>query len=254
MPAHLDHASFAQPPDLSVPLWRYMDLSKFAALLQKRALMFARADMLGDPFEGSAPQPNAQALQYILELRKVAPDKDPYKGMPEAELTSLYRQMSDIRRRAVRSHHISCWHMNEAESAGMWKLYSRSSDAVCVRTDYRALAEVLPDTCYMGIVSYIDFRTTGIAEGNLFNAFLVKRRSFSHEREARAIIADPSFIDGAEAPPIREVPVDLSRLVKGIYVSPDAPDWFRDVVADLTAKYGLSVPVEHSEMNAVPLY
>ncbi|MGI4801337.1 MAG: hypothetical protein ACRYG8_46410, partial [Janthinobacterium lividum] len=44
---------------LEIPLWRYMDLSKFAALLQKRTLHFARADNLGDPLEGSVPKPSS---------------------------------------------------------------------------------------------------------------------------------------------------------------------------------------------------
>lgn len=34
-------------------LWRYMDFTKFVALLKDNALYFARADHLGDPFEGA---------------------------------------------------------------------------------------------------------------------------------------------------------------------------------------------------------
>lgn len=35
-----------------------MDFTKFVSLLAKRALYFARADKLGDPFEGSFSQAN----------------------------------------------------------------------------------------------------------------------------------------------------------------------------------------------------
>src|SRR5687768_14667395 len=35
-------------------LWRYMDLAKFLHLLEDRTLFFARADRLGDPFEGAS--------------------------------------------------------------------------------------------------------------------------------------------------------------------------------------------------------
>ena len=52
-----------QPPERNQVLWRYMSLAKFAALAVPRsfygqphlaALFMPRADMLGDPFEGSA--------------------------------------------------------------------------------------------------------------------------------------------------------------------------------------------------------
>lgn len=145
--------------------------------------------------------------------------------------------------------------MNEAESAAMWKLYSKSSDAVCVRTDYATLASVLPDDAYMGIIKYIDYNSDVIRADHLFDPYLIKRRSFAHEREARAIILDLKALLGSSVPaPIREVAVDVDRLIKAIYVSPDAPDWFREVVGNLTNKYELAVPVQHSEMNSKPLY
>jgi hypothetical protein len=46
------HPSFRQPADTTVPVWRYTDLSKFVWMLQKNALYFSRADLLGDPYEG----------------------------------------------------------------------------------------------------------------------------------------------------------------------------------------------------------
>jgi hypothetical protein len=34
-------------------LWRYMDFAKFVSLLETRSIHFARADVLGDSFEGA---------------------------------------------------------------------------------------------------------------------------------------------------------------------------------------------------------
>jgi hypothetical protein len=252
--AILSHESFRQPADVTIALWRYMDLSKFAALLQKRALVFSRADKLGDPFEGSVPEPNAKALDYIRSIREHMPEKDPFPNMKDGDVRDMFSQLSILRQRAVKGHYISCWHMNESESAGMWKLYSRSSDAVCVRTDYQTLATVLPDESFLGLVDYVDFRTTLIPVNNIFSPFLTKRRSFSHEREARAIIVDYETINHVQPLTFKYIQVDLRALVKQVFVSPEASDWFRDVVADLVAKYDLSVSVEHSEMNAIPLY
>lgn len=97
MPANLVHPSFAQPTDPAVWLWRYMDLSKFAALLQRKALVFARADALGDKFEGSVPQINANMLELIREIRKSDPDNVPYKGLSDESMENMFRQLSDVR-------------------------------------------------------------------------------------------------------------------------------------------------------------
>lgn len=58
-----EHPVFNPPSDDAV-LWRYMDFTKFVSLLEKSALFFARADKLGDPFEGAFSKINV-ALQPI---------------------------------------------------------------------------------------------------------------------------------------------------------------------------------------------
>lgn len=253
MAAILDHESFHQPPDPGVWVWRYMDLSKFAALLQKRALSFVRTDHLGDPFEGSVPASTARFWDAVRSLNASGADS-PYAGMPDPLLSELDVHMQKARRRMVTSSYVSCWHVNEAESAAMWRLYSKSSDAVCIRSDYSTLAAALPSECYLGLVQYLDFKTGHINPDNLLNALAFKRRSFEHEREVRAVIWDGTRMQDEDLPLIRDVPIDLGQLLKGIYVSPEAPEWFRDVVAGLATKYGVEVPVEHSEMNATPMY
>lgn len=254
MPATLDHQSLVQPSNLKVSLWRYMDLSKFADLLQSRALVFVRSDHLGDPFEGSLPEMNANEFKSIMANRGSLPEAHPFKNMTDAEFEQLSKLTYKKNKNTLQMVYISCWHMNEAESAAMWKLYSKSSDAVCIRTDYETIASVLPSDSYMGVVNYLDYKTAAIQTGNMFYRFMTKRRSFSHEREARAIVMDFGAFGAPSAPWIKKVPVDIATLVKAIYVSPEAPDWFRDVVADLTEKYGLSVHVEKSELNALPLF
>jgi hypothetical protein len=47
-----------QPPICETPegeavLWRYMDFAKFLALIKDSSIYFARADQLGDPWEGA---------------------------------------------------------------------------------------------------------------------------------------------------------------------------------------------------------
>ena len=49
----------------------------------------------------------------------------------------------------------------------------------------------------IGRVSYVDYNTTIIPEGNAFFAYLHKRQSFEHEREVRAIIFEIPSTDDA---------------------------------------------------------
>ena len=48
-----EHPVFKAPSDPKTTLWRYMDFTKYVALLESEKLFFARADTLGDPHEGS---------------------------------------------------------------------------------------------------------------------------------------------------------------------------------------------------------
>jgi hypothetical protein len=51
-------------------LWRYMDFAKFVAMLDQRSIFFARANLVGDPFEEAAgiierqPEWDAFYLQF----------------------------------------------------------------------------------------------------------------------------------------------------------------------------------------------
>lgn len=116
-----EHPMFDAPADLSVPIWRYMDLPKLVSILLKEAVFFPSADRLGDPFEGSYPAAN-------IDLRPGWYGRD-------AEFEHLRME----RRRRLRTTLVSCWHMNPVESAAMWKLYARDGAGIAVRSTYARL-------------------------------------------------------------------------------------------------------------------
>ena len=145
-----DHRLFISPfPDAA--LWRYVNFTKFVSLLDKSALFFARADKLGDPFEGSFPVGNVEVdpLSY----------SDPL-------LEDLYRSarhcVKDIRPFTL----VNCWHESPHESDAMWKLYSGDREGIALRTDFKSLSESLvgEEAVHIGKVSYIDFGTARISE------------------------------------------------------------------------------------------
>lgn len=162
------------PPD-HVTVWRYMDLSKFLALLYDQALWLARADCLGDPLEGSLPAPEFAIQQAMKE---------------ESE------GFSDARRLMVESVYASCWHINEHESAAMWKLYAQSSDAIAIKSNVGLLKATLPDWVSFSIIKYLDYDREAFDSDrwNFLEAFFHKRLSFQHEREFRAFA---SSVNGA---------------------------------------------------------
>ena len=93
-----DHPSFRHPSNPDVPLWRYMDLSKFISLIQTSKLYFARAADLGDPFEGSLPRLNTQMADIIIQLRHDVEALASCKDMTEEQIRNMMSQWSDAAR------------------------------------------------------------------------------------------------------------------------------------------------------------
>lgn len=271
------HDLFPHPEDLDVKIWRYMDLSKFLALLQDGRLYFSRLDQLGDPFEGSISKPSVETLAdnafgHGNGLRYLNPDFYPDFVRPYwpihlqfSEWTPEYQQefISGLGRIRSGEHsvtYVSCWHMNVGESAAMWRLYSQSSDAVCIRATYRNLYNMLPDCIFMGKVSYVDYDTQYIPLDNILAPMMMKRRSFEHEREIRALyyrnfethLGDKAV--GVLEDNGAKFSVDLNSLIESVYISPTSPGWFKAVVEKAKEKYGLKALVHQSEISQSPIY
>ena len=149
----VDHPSFITPSNINIKIWRYMDLSKYIAFLQRKALFFTRAPLLGDPFEGSATKPIVAAREYILKNRGSDPALAAFKDLPESVINvgSVFKEM-------LRYFLVNCWHMNEHESAAMWNLYSKSNESVCIQSTYDRLRRAVPECVLIGEVKYIDLR------------------------------------------------------------------------------------------------
>lgn len=75
-----------------------------------------------------------------------------------------------------------------------------------------------------------------------------KRLSFEFEKEVRAIIFDHTKSGDLGI----EVAVDLSELLKGVYISPYAPKWFKEIVEDILSKYNYNIEVQMSGMVELP--
>jgi hypothetical protein len=251
MAADLSHPTFVQPSDSAVKLWRYMDFTKFVSLLEQRALFFSRADLLGDPYEGATTHFNRENAHRVYQF----PNLDQFLS-GRAVINERMRQWTFV----------NCWHMNDVESAAMWRLYAQTTEAVAVQTTYQKLADALPTNVLMGQVRYISYEKDWLPEGNTYYAYTHKRHSFEHEREVRAIFSKrPTRTDAKDGHPVidtsannpeggRLIPVNLEGVLENVYVAPTAPAWFSSLVSAVLKRYELNLPVHSSSLDKRPVF
>jgi len=239
------YALFVPPNNLDVPVWRYMDFTKFVSLLENTGLFFPTVSKLQDPFEGSFARGNEELRPMI---HRHFPN--PY-GLAPGEVVQRMRDHVAV----------SCWHANERESAAMWKLYSKSNEAVCIQSTFRKLFDAVRTVARVGVVRYVDYETSWIPESNSLAPFIYKRLSFEHEREIRAIIPpkDVAALLAGKTTQLTDgghwVPIDLPNVVERILVAPEAPAWLAPLVRQVTDRYQFnSIPVVPSTLGEAPFY
>ncbi len=191
-------------------LWRYYDLIKFLALVNGE-LYFARADKFKDKYEGAIPKQNFlhfAELYYQSEIKNdtTLRNKVGNRGetLPNDLKIHMDRVPADIRNR-IRDKFlenfkerknkvaISCWHLNESESAAMWEVYSRAGQGIAVSTTLEKLEKLTKPYGFemeMLKVDYIDFDKTYDKDyiSHELLPFKIKRKEFEYEQEFRIIL------------------------------------------------------------------
>jgi hypothetical protein len=269
VPAHTDNDVFKQPTNPDIKVWRYMDFTKYVSMLDSSSLFFARADLLGDSFEGSSPHANI-ALRPTLhhnilqQISKANPATDALEEI--RQYLQFVSTSNELNRYTV---YVNSWHMNEYESAAMWDLYATNrAEAIAIQSTYTRLRDCLPSKVdvgledpspvFIGEVQYIDYETEWFPEGNFLYPFVHKRKSFEHERELRAVFADRfqgMYYSGDNPKQGYRVKVSVDDLIEQVYVAPTAPDWFGDLVEAVTGQYGFAhKPITKSSLGQRPVY
>jgi len=229
----INEYDFMEEPSGATKLWRYMDFTKFVSLISTNNLVFPRADMFDDPYEGVFP------LKTIESVRK----------NNSLDIANQLIQGSENYQKNV---FVSCWHMNEYESAAMWDLYLSGTEGVAIQTDIESLKstfEASEKKISITKVKYLNYDSQIIPPTNMMYPYAHKRNSFEHEKEFRALISENDTNDA-----IKQVKVDVQEIIKKIYICPKAPSWFHNVVEDVMRQYGLDVPMEKSALYTRPTY
>lgn len=240
-------------------LWRYMDLAKFLSLLEDGALYFARADKLGDPFEGAAGIAERQSVwdelykayfrhaMITVPGQTIPPSEDQLEKDAVRLLGEMRRAMEHERDRTF----ANCWHANSVESEALWRLYCPPPHSgVMIQTTAEALeASLGPDVdVEIARVRYIDFKT---AFAGPYERIFTKRKSLSHEAEVRAVFCRWPLTD---PPAGLMMPVHLEKLVHAIVPSPFSPPWLLSLLARTLKRYDLDLPIGKSELLAEPFF
>lgn len=233
---------FTPPQKHSIKIWRYLDFTKFVSLLEAKSLFFVFSENLKDPFEGSLSSVNKDLRPSLFEKK-------------------FFK--SNINRTELRGKvAVNCWHINAHESAAMWKLYAKTHEAVCIQSTYELLRNELEPIFKVSTVKYMDYNSDWIPESHPLSPFVFKRKSFEHENELRALIDAEEIekglsnllgIEFAETGIYKKV--NISDLIKNMYVAPEAPDWFFDLIKKVLDRYKLSnIPVIRSSLESEPFF
>ena len=227
---------------LSDQLWRYMDFTKFVAILVTEKLYLTRVDKLaelGDKFEGSFPNIPKSGLP----------------GFSGPEHTARYYAEKDKDGR--RFYYVNCWHGNDSESDAMWKVYGMGNQGIAIRTTIDRLEKSLkvsPELIWIAKVQYLDkHEYKNLPDKPALHACRTKRKSFEHEKEVRLIWLDKdaehSQHAGKEG---KEIQCDPAKLIKKVFLAPTVKPWFKPVIEDVLSKYNIDAEVMLSDLSCYP--
>ena len=172
-------------------VWRYMDVAKLLSLLDSQSLFFPSLPHLDDPFEGYLPLPTLE------EYREHKIYEEAYADVKPEDVNDLYELDKSSAKESRHQIFVNCWHANEHESAAMWSLYLSQAEGVAVQSTVgrlKACFDATDKTILIGNIEYIDYAETGVPN-NVFCRAILKRKSFEHEREIRAVYHDKEIAD-----------------------------------------------------------
>jgi hypothetical protein len=249
------HPNVTTPPDNTV-LWRYLHLSKFMDMLERRVLRFTRIDNLEDPLEGrhtDAERAHLDSLPLVSTPTGTMRTGDAYlRGSQLVRATGF----------------VSCWFAGRDESIAMWDLYS---GGIAVKSSVGLLKAALQShekRVFIGGVRYVSPTDTPW-DNNLIAMCFRKVLAYRHESEVRAMIWELSH-SRAQSPVVKvgpgaswedslrpladgmpsglEVPFDFQQLITEVWIGPREQRWIRILVEQIMKRYGVTQQVIASSL------
>ena len=255
------HPVFKAPDDVNAKIWRFINIEQLWSLLERESLHFSRVTVFEDPFEARVPEFNKKmGRQVYSQIKNQFNNEQQFEKFLEMRIRAfenLYKQMT-------KTILVNCWHLNEYESASMWKIYSTNNYGIAIQSTYQRLSDSFKtntsDNIYIGKVRYADFTKEWMDENNAYEPFVLKRISFESEAELRAVTSlpyesgvkvlsdadkerektnpsKPKTVDPKELTKNGKfVKVDLETLIENIYIAPLTSVEFEEMAKSIVKK------------------
>ena len=229
-------------------IWRYMSIEKFLYLIMNRKLYMSQAAAFNDPYEGVV----SDSIRYSEK-----------SGKSEQEQEAIRDQYNKLQKKAKKCY-VSCWHINKNENVAMWKLYADEKSGVAIQSKIGNLIKSMPcndekkskssksskSSMYLGKVKYMNFNYEQGHDYNgddfeiseIVDVLFYKRFEFGGENELRLV----KEYDSKTGNNGYEVDVNLEAVIEKIYVSPTAPEYYKNIVKGILEKYDYEFEVLQS--------
>jgi hypothetical protein len=229
-------------PENETIIWRYLDFEKFVDLITSKKLFMCRSDKFEDPFEG------------MLKLKDT--------NQSQFDLNTLTKKF----------YFINCWHINDIQSAAMWKIFLKTNNGIAIKSTVKKIKKSLEKTkedIHIGKVYYRDFSKTTFFDlmrephniwpnssgsGGTVNQYNYKRISFEHEKELRLNFVDlpiPHAIkNGTPREPLEQkiIEININELIEEIIIAPFADSWFKPLIERLTKQLNFDFKITESNL------
>jgi len=129
-------------------IWKYMDLGKFAYLLETGCLYFASPAQFEDDLEGRVPKSHEEAFEALVHDSFIAPIaalRPHFAAAPDslaafdAQLAKAGDALPEARRKAPLRFVVSCWHQSPSESEWMWEEYAGHGTGIAIESTIEGL-------------------------------------------------------------------------------------------------------------------
>ncbi|TKB24555.1 hypothetical protein FCL47_17085 [Desulfopila sp. IMCC35006] len=217
-------------------LMRYLDLAKFIDLISTKTLYVASAVEFEDSLEGTLPE-------QMREMYEKNPDVIKQLG----SLSILEKEQENRIK-----NNVSCWTKGPKDNMALWKIYGASKQSIAIITTLEKLIQSTFLWCDItGVtfkeVAYID-HSGRLPDGIYtlsYDTFGLKHEAYEFEKEVRMVVTRSSL---KQPSPLR-LKIKPNDIIEKIIISPEAGEWFFDLVKSVSKKYRISAPVEYSKLT-----
>lgn len=237
--------------DENPKLWRYMSYSKFQNLIETSSLYFCRLDKFEDQLECTQPE---GSLNFAIATQ------NPWQMYERQYMDAMLHMLRNLT-------FVNCWHINDNENSFMWENYAmcHGNEGVAIQTDINTVKEVV-EKVERKIsdmrISYVDFKTHYVEYfiQNPFEFITLKDIKYLPENELRLVTVENEYpdIDEDDICPVNPkqysthsgelIAVDLNRLIKRIYLSPNSTERVAQLIKTLIHSKGLNIEIVKSSI------